>query len=145
MHQLDCEFCGSEFEAKTKRARFCKQKDCQRARARARKQKQRSPATVTELPRPEGGAVDDSDDSVFAATRAQLEAADRLRTPTGAAALALAKRIDSGSFADTGSSFAAVVKELRATLGEALADAAVPDDPVDELRARREARRAGNG
>lgn len=57
----------------------------------------------------------------------------------GQQALALARRLDDGGTADT--AFAAIAKELRTTLAEALKTATVAADPVDELRARRERRR----
>lgn len=79
--------------------------------------------------------------SVTEATRAALEHADRAGTPAGTAALALAARIDSNS--DTGSAMASMVRELRATMTEALAGAIVETDALDELRDRR-LRRVGS-
>lgn len=75
-----------------------------------------------------------------AAVRAQLEAAGRAETYLGAAALALAERIDN-STAVMG--FAPLVKELRSTMDAALAGVKVAGDPVDELRARRDRKLAG--
>lgn len=72
--------------------------------------------------------------------QAELDAAGRADTYLGAAALALADRIDQ-STAVMG--FAALVKELRATMDAALAGVKKVADPLDELRARRDAKRTG--
>jgi len=69
------------------------------------------------------------------AVRAELEAAGRVDTYLGRAALALAVRIDE-STAVMG--FAALVKELRATMQAATEGVVVAADPIDELRARRD-------
>lgn len=66
---------------------------------------------------------------------AELEAAGRLETYQGRAALALAARIDE-STAVMG--FAALVKQLHATMAEATAGTKAAADPVDELRSRRD-------
>lgn len=84
---------------------------------------------------PEGRSTE-----TVAAVRAQLEAAGRAETYLGAAALALAERIDN-STAVMG--FAPLVKELRSTMDAALAGVKVAGDPVDELRARRDRKLAG--
>ena len=72
------------------------------------------------------------------ATLAELARADRVGTALGAKALAMAARIDAG--ADTGAGLAALVKQHDATMAEAVrgSDAG---DLLDELSARREARR----
>jgi hypothetical protein len=70
----------------------------------------------------------------------ELEQAGRAETYLGAAALALADRIDQ-STAVMG--FAALVKELRVTMEAATAGARATADPVDELRARRDRKYAG--
>jgi len=59
----------------------------------------------------------------------------------GQAALLLARRMESGD--DAGAALAQMVRQLRETMASALSSA-VPDevDPVDELRARRDRRRA---
>lgn len=72
--------------------------------------------------------------------RRDLEAAGRLHTYLGACALALAERIDS-STAVMG--FAALVKQLESTMAAATAGVKVVADPVDELRSRRDSKRAG--
>lgn len=78
--------------------------------------------------------------SVFNATHAELTQIGKLDSPLGAAALALAARIDAGE--DPGSAMAAMTKELRVTMTELTARAPAAKDPVDELQKRR-AKRLG--
>lgn len=115
-----CGICGRPYEAKTNASRYCG------STCRNRKARGSAPIaeTVGELP---------------AQTRAQLEAAGRLDTVIGQQAVRLAEQI----CVETGSSLAALNRELRATMAEALADVAPVADALDELKARREARRAG--
>lgn len=126
-----CDHCGRPYEAKRKTSRFC----CDSCRAKHGQGRPAKPV-VTPMPRP-------TEAGVVRAAREALEAAGRLGSPLGAAALALAERVDSGE--ERGSALAAVVKELRATLAEATKDATAVGDPVDELRARREKRLRGAG
>jgi hypothetical protein len=81
--------------------------------------------------------------SLAAATQAELDRAGRLGSAVGQAALALARRIDA-SQGETGSALAALVREHRATLAEAVKDAEVAADPLDELRNRRERKLASS-
>jgi glycerate-2-kinase len=80
---------------------------------------------------------------VTAATLKELNAAERAGTALGESALALARRVD-GAARDSGASLASLARELRATLAEALRDAAAAADPLDELRARRDRKRTGS-
>jgi hypothetical protein len=73
-------------------------------------------------------------------TRTALELAERLSTPAGAACMVLAERIDAGQ--DSGSALAAMVKQLVATLADATRGTKVTASPVDELRTRRDRKRA---
>jgi hypothetical protein len=75
-----------------------------------------------------------------AATERELQAADRLDTAMGQAALVLARMLDSPGM-DTGSSVAALVREHRAALTAAVANAQQEADPLDELAERRNQRR----
>lgn len=94
-------------------------------------------------PAPKRGSVRPADvpAGVVAAVTADLGAAGRTVSPAGQCALALAARIDAG--VDSGASMASMVRELRAALADALRDAAVSADPVDELKAKRDRRAAG--
>jgi hypothetical protein len=97
------------------------------------------PEALVVSPFPEDVAESAASGSVTAATEAALVAADRLSLPVGQLALAYARRIDAGN--ENGSATAALGRELRAALDEALDGASTEVDVVDELRARREQRR----
>jgi predicted nucleic acid-binding Zn ribbon protein len=125
-----CEQCGAPVAA---RSRFCTDVECKRVRARERKRASRG--TVIELP-----AAPSVVSSVYAATLTALTSANRVDTPSGQSALILAGRLDSAT-SDTGSSLAALARQHLAVLDEALRDAPREADGVDELRARRLARR----
>lgn len=127
--EATCQHCGSTFETRSHRAKWCSE--------RCRKRRERAGggtfADVVAMPPPKEG--------VERATTAELERLGVASTPYGAAAIALARRIDRGDYADTGSALAALVKEWRATMA-ALRDAGSREaDVLDELRARRERKR----
>jgi hypothetical protein len=121
-----CASCGKPFEAKRATAKYCGD--------RCRQRKHRKPDAPSELPAPVDIGVTAG---VTATTQAALERADRADSPAGQAALALARRIDAGS-AETGSALASMVRQHGVTLAEALRNATIEADPVDELRARRD-------
>lgn len=54
----------------------------------------------------------------------------------GQAALVLAEQLVNGQH--SGAGYAALVRELRATIAEALDGAAVANDPLDEIKLRRD-------
>ncbi len=122
----ECDSCGTEYEAQRKTSRYCST----RCRMRASRRPE-TPATAE--PPASGGLVD--------ALRRELEGAGRLDTALGQQALALAVKLASPF--DTGSAMAAVSRELRAVREEALRGAEQTADPLDELRLRRDAKRAG--
>lgn len=124
-----CAECGEEFEAKRTAAMYCSGRCTKRAQRRPNPQE--GPAPVREMP------VQPSAGSVTASTQAELERAGREESAAGQSALALARRIDASS-GETGSGVAALVREHRAVLAEALKDAETAADPIDELRTRRE-------
>ncbi|MFN8147945.1 MAG: hypothetical protein U0R76_10815 [Candidatus Nanopelagicales bacterium] len=70
---------------------------------------------------------------VESTTRAKLEAAELLDDPSGMAAIALARRIDR-SVLDTGAGVAALVREHRAALADAMTRGKVAADPLERLR-----------
>lgn len=100
-----------------------------------RKRAQRAGAAVAAIDRPPV--------SVVAATTATLVAVGKLESLDGAAALAIARKLDAGG--DTGSAVAALVRELRATMAAACADGEHEEDPVDELSAWRSERQKRAG
>lgn len=134
-----CEVCGVAFDAKRQSARYCSD----RCRVRASRRRGASSTPVTDadpLRDTAETSISTPRGSVFAATRTELEAAGRAESAVGVAVLALALRIDGAASAETGAGLAALVKEFRATLESALADAEPAADPLDELRERRERR-----
>lgn len=134
--QTECEACGKSFVGRQARQRFCS--------STCRSRGNRGTVMVTSPTQPKDD--DDLDSSpveltgLVAATRAELETAGRVNSMLGQSALLLAAQMCSNRVA-LGS--AALNKELRATMVAALQGAVVADDPVDELRRRRDAKRAG--
>lgn len=78
--------------------------------------------------------------SVEATTRARLVELAAVDTPQGQLALVLAKRLDDDE--ESGSSVAALSKELRSLLAALSVTSKPVDDGVDELKKRREQRQA---
>jgi hypothetical protein len=78
---------------------------------------------------------------LVAAAERELAAAGRMDTMLGQATLELARRISSPM--ESGASVASLMKQLRETMADALKGAAIAADPLDELRALRDAKRAG--
>ncbi len=121
-----CESCGGPYEAVRATARFCSE--------RCRKRAQRG--HVIDLPI----AADSGTPDTALSTRvaAELTHAGRLDTSLGQGALVLARRIEEGR--DTGTAVAALVRELRAVLADAVKGAqtgSALDGYRDELAARR--------
>jgi hypothetical protein len=74
-------------------------------------------------------------------TRRELEQAGKLDSVIGQQAMRLAEKLCSGF--DTGSATAAVSKEFRAVMAEALADVKKQADGIDELMLRRMQKASG--
>ena len=125
-----CGACLQPFQAKTRRAKYCST-PC-RTRAFQQRRQEKLAEEAGQKPGP-----------VESAARAKLVETGRLETIDGAAALALARRLDRG--ADTGSAIAAMVRELRTTLDVATAGTTQRRDPLDEIAAKREERLARSG
>lgn len=138
-----CDACGADFDARSPRARFCSDK-C-RSRARYRREVLGQPEAVA-APKPKRTRKSKAEPEpiptgTLGAVVAELQAAGRLDSSAGQAAVALARRIDDG--AESSAGLAALTREMRAAMAEALARAEASGDALDELRARREARRVG--
>lgn len=115
-----CDVCGERYQAKRPSSRYCS------ARCRNRKARQGLPdAEVVRLD------VEGAVSSVAAATRAELAAAGRLETSLGQAAMAAAIRLDASRAVQ---GYAAMLKEYRDTMREAMADVEAKADTADELR-----------
>lgn len=125
--QRTCDVCGRDFEAKRRDAKMCS------ATCRSNKRNMSAPSD----------AGDDGGNSLVKATMAELEAAGKLDTMLGQQALSLARRMSSEA---TG--VAALSKELSRVAAAALANvpgagsSTTAADEVDELRKRRNAKRA---
>lgn len=144
--EVACATCGNVFLAKRSTARFCS--DACRVRAHRAKGPKLAPAVAAAAPRTDGHdkvkrptTPDGEPLSVEDAVRAELDKAERAGTVMGQSALVIARRLDMPTM-DTGSAVSTMVKQLSATLDEALAGQTKAVDPLDELRARR-ARKLG--
>ena len=137
--QRKCATCGKTYQAARPNSKYCKP-GC---RVRAHRSPKKSPEPVV-LSLPELlaglGSAKTSWPLTDAAAR-ELEAAGRLDTVFGQAALVLARRIESPM--ETGASIASMTKQLRETMADALKGAQQVADPLDEIRARRDSKRAG--
>lgn len=140
-----CDVCGVAYVAKRAASRYCGE----RCRKRAQRTGKVTPLKQAAKPRgkrapaePVAGGVEPAaagPGAVEAATLEILEAAGRLSTPLGQAALVLARRLDRPGL-DTGSAIAGVARQLEATLTAALRGsgaAAGPQKLRDELAERR--------
>ena len=122
-----CDYCGTAYQAKRSTSRYCTD-TCRTKAAQLRAGTRVLPAAPVVV-----------ESGVLPAVRAELARLGLTDSVAGAAALSLAGRIDAQS--EPGAAMAAMVRELRATMAEASAGATVELDVLDELRARREARR----
>jgi hypothetical protein len=127
----NCDVCGIAYSAHRPNSRFCSDT--------CRKRAQRG-ALTAENGRSE--AEFEGPGAVEGATLAALEAAGRLETPLGQAALTLARRLDH-SEREPAAGVATVAKQLGATLEAATAGANKAADPLDELKTRRDRLFAG--
>lgn len=119
-----CDVCGNAFEAKRRDARTCS--------AACRNNRRR-------------GARPAPENSLVAATRRELAAAGKLDSMLGQQALVLAARLVGSA---TSGGVGTLSKELSRVTAAAIGStpsspAAGKGDDVDELRARRDAKRAG--
>lgn len=148
--QILCLYCGNPFEAKRATGRYCS------ARCKKRFQRGSVGGVVTPLqrpvpdpPAPPSPSAPSTPEARFvrepgkvtAAALRELTAAGREETLLAQAVLAIALRIDSAE--TSGSALAALSRELRSTMAEAVADAPRAADPLDEIGARRTAKAAG--
>ena len=132
-----CEICRKPFEAKRPQARFCGDT--------CRKRNQRGAGPTPKMPsKPAATAavpVEAAGVGLISSVVNELTEAGRLNTALGQSALKIAVRMET-STTDTGAGLAAMSRELRAVLAQALADTEVEADPIDELRARRDRKRS---
>lgn len=134
-----CARCARTFTAKRQVARFCSVA-CRNAAAAARAKGQPEAKVVPAKPKRTAKAKPEAvPTGTLGAVVDELQAAGRLQSSAGQAAVALARRIDDG--AESSAGLAALTREMRAAMAEALSRAEATGDALDELRARREARR----
>jgi hypothetical protein len=119
----NCDTCGHPYEAKSVRSRFCSDL------CRVRKSRGAAPTPNAES----------LDNPLVNATRRELEAAGKLDSALGQLALVLAARM---STAHTTAGLATLSKELSRVAAKAIGSTPGTGDDVDELRARRDAKRA---
>jgi hypothetical protein len=124
----NCDVCQTAYTAKRENSRFCSD----RCRNRARD----IPNAVVKTVAPVVSIAPIAEGSLLSATLAELVAAERVNSSLGQAALLLARRLDAIE-SDSGSSVAALVREHRVALAEAVKDATALVDPLDQLAARR--------
>jgi hypothetical protein len=138
----NCEVCGKPFDAKRRTAKYCSNEH----RVQAQRGAATGTATVVALgvaPAPPADSRRERESGPLeSAARTELEAVGRAETLAGGVVLALARRIDQAGPDDTGSGFAALTKELRASLAAAVAGAEQSDE-VDRVRKQREEKRRG--
>lgn len=137
--EATCARCAQPFSAASKRARFCSVK-CRTQATRARAAGQPESLAPAKPKRASKAKPEAVPTGTLGAVMAELQAAGRLDSSAGQAAVALARRIDDG--AESSAGLAALTREMRAAMAEALSRAEATGDALDELRARREARRA---
>ena len=142
--EATCARCAQTFSTSSRRARFCSPK-CRTQATRARARGEAESVAVPSKPKPKrtrkpAPLEADAPVGALGAVLAELRVAGRLDSSAGQAAVALARRIDDG--AESSSGLAALTREMRAAMAEALSRVEASGDALDELRARREARRA---
>lgn len=145
--EVKCATCGENFIAKRSTAKYCST-PC-RVRAHRTKEVALPPvvklATAKKQNQGKGrgksppGEDQEEPTSVEDAVRAELDKAECAGSVMGQAALVLARRLDRPTL-DTGSAVSSLVKQLSSTLDAALAAANTVEDPVDEIRRRRDAK-----
>lgn len=139
---IPCVMCGTPFTAKRASARYCGE----RCKKRAQRNPGRPdtgtvrPASGTLAPVAQIGSVSaPALGRVAMLTQKTLEDAGRVDTVMGAVALALAAKVDDPGM-DTGSSIAALARQLEASLDKALDGAVTVQTPLERIKAQRERR-----
>ena len=131
--RVECTFCGEGFEAVRRTARFCSQR-CKRRSYRA--------SGAPEPPAPDAGSAVVEDPrrlGILVATLRELEGLAKVDTVLGQSALIMARQLESGR--DTGSSAAAVSRELDRLMVRIRGAEAAPRDQLADVRRRRDEKR----
>lgn len=128
-----CEYCAGEISpSKPRNTRYCSP-ECRRNNSGdADRQPNREPDTVvTHLPT---APTAPAGNPLVERVRGELEAAGRLDTVLGQQALAVAEAMSEAR----GTAAAALSKELRTVVAEAMKGVNAEVDPIDELKLRRD-------
>lgn len=136
--RVRCSACSKPFEAQRSTARFCGATCRKRGSRDASESLKNAPEPANLAP---VAPISPKEPPLVTVTRRELEEAEKLDTVIGQQAMRLAEKLCSGF--DTGSATAAVSKEFRAVMAEALADVTKQADGIDELMARRLQRASG--
>lgn len=135
--RVECTLCGDPFDAKRATARYCSE--------RCKKRAQRAGLVVPPSGSSVAGSVDtvrpdvSPDGAVHAAVLAELEVLEKVDTVLGQTALILARQMESGR--DTGSSAAAVSRELDRLMVRIRGAEGAPRDQLAAVRRRRDEKR----
>ena len=132
-----CDACGTTYTAKRAASKFCS------ARCRTRASRGQQVGELVALPATPAAPEPETAGAVERATTVALVEADRIDSPLGQVALALARRIDQPGI-DTGSAVAALARQLEATLTAATRGAVAATSP-QQLRDELAQRRAAHG
>jgi hypothetical protein len=125
-----CDVCSVEYFAQKRSARYCGER-CKKRAQRAGLAAPRKIRVITPLP--------DGPSALELAVERELEVADKQDSALGAMARSLAKCLADPNA--TGTSVATLSKELRRTMDLVRQGVTPADDPIDELRRRRDRKR----
>lgn len=133
--QRTCARCGKPFEARRSTAKYCGStcRSAESLRPVTPEAREEVANALLESIKPPSPLV--------LRIEAELRAAGRLETAKGQMALELAAAY--GNPFDNGSQKVSLMRAVKDLLDDALEGASVSDDPLDELKARRVARRSG--
>lgn len=133
--QRNCDECGTAYQAQRATSRFCST----RCRTRQTRKRQAGESITAPISRPQVVALDvTATGALTDATRAEL--GDLAETADGILLLILAARID--AVPETSPALATLSKEFAARKSDVMSRVSRVADPMDELKARRERRRA---
>lgn len=134
-----CGSCGDDYEAVRASSRYCSER-CRKRAQRGHRRVAAAEAVPAAVPSAQPAPVESVEDALTAAVRSTLAQVGRDGTYLGALAVSLAARIDA-STASMG--LAPLAQQLRTTMEAALEGTGQTVDALDELRARRDRKRAG--
>ena len=124
--QRVCDCCGRTYEAKRSTSRYCT--DICRMRA-----KRGTPMPLHVVERP-AEQQPKPDGSLLGSVLVALNEAGTIDAPAGRLAAQLAARLCDPNANDSGSAVAALARELRAVLAEAIPTRAASASPLDAIR-----------